>query len=154
QRRFGLAYWLTRATGGTDIDLHLLKALAYADAIRAPAGECAGEFRRAIEDADLDQLRSRYSHLLALSAGVPAAVFSPYSGATELLRRTSAAFSDSRALSRFLDAVVGAAERGVQVEADVVRRTRDLASLDADLSAVRQRATDIMQPRTLVFARA
>lgn len=155
ERRFGLAYWLARSIDVAPIVVQTLQSVAYADKIRAPAGECAGAFRQVIEEIDLENLRSsRAGQLLGVAAGVPAAIFSPYSGATNVLRQVALSFSDHGPLSDFLSAVITAAERGVQIEAAFVQQTRDLASLEAELGDIQRRAAQLRQPRKLVFARA
>jgi hypothetical protein len=153
--RFSLAYWFAVANDANPVIVALLRALTFSARLRAPAGECAGAFRQSLDGLDFDDARgTNTAALLALGAGVPAALFSRFSGAANLLRAISPSFADTPELRRLVEAVIAASDQGVQIETAMVRWSRDLTMLEAELGEISREAAALGAPRTIRYARA
>ena len=96
EQRYGLAHWAAAASESSAGRRDTFAAAAYADAMRTATGECAAAYRDLAASIDLDVLEGdRTAQLVALAAGLRAALLAPFSGAADVLMSLRPAFSDS-----------------------------------------------------------
>ena len=154
ERRYGLAHWVTVASGeGLGLDKALI-AIAYANAMASPVGESAGRLRDLVNDLAPDELDGdKAARLIALVAGLRASLLAPHSSGADLLEAVSASFAEPPGLRRLVETVIEAGRTGFSPTV-VTIQAKSITATEDDLAAVRARARDTLKHRTIKYQRA
>lgn len=150
--RDGLAVLVAQAAGVSELRQAALRALMLARAVDTGTEPAAVECSIAIEEiATADEHSFDHAaRLLSLAAAIPVTAAAPHLSGAVVLDQHRQAVGDVPGLEPFLAALQDTAEKGISIRHDIARAAWNIASSQAEESALAARAAELLEHPTRV----
>lgn len=148
--RYGLAADLMEASGRSDASIVARRLVAYATALRLPAGDVASAFARDSQFIDRDELGDdRAGHLLAWAAAARICLLSPSAGPGGVLSTLAPSVASFPALTEVGQAFIEASRSGIVVLPEAASAVGSVAASESAAADLAREAAELLAAATL-----